>query len=514
MSIWLPTSRPATLQNMRYWGTGYWGTGALMVVLGMGACSSSNDLDPDPAVEEAPDPPEPCTSRWESSPLCSYAVDSGGDPGAGGMGGTTSAPDGDECWIASQASLSCPTKVSVLDVARSHEELDWLVGLVGVAGVIDGAFQDDMRAYLYSHRLGGGGEVVTELQSREGGIRPDWSLSLAGATEQHGSLLLAQSTRDAGGSELIISNLPSESAGEPLALSAGVDRLLRPDVMLDGSVSAALFLESRTEVSIVHNLADPVVIEPGHAPSQAALAPDADGNLLLLTEDTGTFRLYSGDSLEDEIGMWGGGSTTTPFYFDFRAVDGPGTTQGILLVGDDDAYLAKIDDSGSAPTASLERGPSTCDALTIGFTCDNCPDGTPCEVWTDHIKKGALIEREGRLYAVYVASEELSERQMTRHTNFTGIGCTCNPDEISSSIVATSLVVKEVLYQEGGLQTVVRMRTRLPADWQIGYTDIVRNADGDLDVVLGPSLFSYRETFRAFPEEPEIYRVLNVVAPE
>jgi len=279
---------------------------------------------------------------------------------------------------------------------------------------------------------------------------------------------------------------------------------------LDGSSSAALFLDPSQGVSVVQDLTDPILIEPGLAPHRAILAPDLDGGLLLVTEEAGTFRVFSGEGLDDEIGTWSGGTTSTS-YFDFRAIDGEMGTAGVLLVGGSETYLAKIDDSTAAPRASLERGGSTCDSLTIGITCDACPDGTLCETWTHLIKRGALIERHGRLYAAYVAAEERSQRQMTRHTNITGIGCTCNPDEVSSDITGTYLVVKEVLHQEG---TVVRMRTRLPDDWKAEHLQFVRDSTGNLDVVVGPSLFSYSGPLHTFPVEPEIYRVLHIAAPD
>jgi hypothetical protein len=273
-------------------------------------------------------------------------------------------------------------------------------------------------------------------------------------------------------------------------------------------------VDSPSELTLVEDLVDPSVNALTERAWHAVVAPDEGGDPILLIEERGAFRVRGGPSFEEDLGQWEGTSTSTPSFLDFRALDGEEGMLGVLLLGGPDPSVFRWDASESKPFARLGRTTSTCDSWTIGIVCDKCAEGTPCEVRQEQIVRGALMSSGDRLFVVYLANLELTDRVVTKHTNFTGLGCTCNPDMVSSSIVSRTLVVAEVLHEVGEVSIEERMRAEVPLEWPTGTIQFERDRFGALDLTIGPRLFGFDGPLNSFPESPLTYRVMRIEMPE
>ncbi len=511
-----------------------------------GACSDASDDGTSTLLDAAPPPPPgACAAARTAQSLCETSaspdrVDAGGEaPDAGDP--DAAVPDAgvpllppesaNLCLVTDDVTITCPSEVSTIATAEGTGDTTHVVlaqvGLGRYASPTDPTLVPDEEAHVQHIHVARDGAATVAMDPvipyNAAEPLPGGSFALVGATDARDAHLLSFTKDGDGALTLRMGPLaPSPlTLGAPLSVPASVS--WRPHVVTGPTGEGMLFALPRSgapqfaaagPLVMVRGLPDaPRVVSTSIAP-RGYLAAEGyaatvtkTGTPAVLFHDGATLRLREGDDLATERWSMPLEQGQEAIYDVAYSADEP-----VVLYRDGGAVIAR---SARAETLATSLGESfsTCPRSSyLGVTCDACPVDQSCHVGRDVISQAKLFTREGRVFAVFLATDERRRMGYARSVvPIIDVGCACTLEERDRQVVGQSLVVVEITPSGLGSPRVTEwMRVPILEAGARGYTWLYPRRDGNVDVVVGAFPTRHDAALTRYPEGGVAYRVLRL----
>lgn len=538
---------------------------ALAAPLLVVACTKDVVDEPQWYVDAAfPPPPGTCVVMRSPTPFCEAGVevDAGdvdaefveGDGGEDGGEDEWGAPDAgavdadvelappeseNRCLVTSDVTIDCSSYVGDVGVVEGRngatEVLVSQLGHAHYASPTNPTLVPDTRAHVQHVHIDADGSSRVTLDPIEpfetvprdalGGSR----LSAFAATSTRDAQLVLHTSVEEQTSELRWGALGEGAVtlGAPLALPVGVRARVSS---FTGKAGESFFFAQARGGELVQPTAEPLVVVRG-LPDEPKIARAGangvgsmssfmttirpDGVLAGLFHDGKILRLLEGESFDSE--RWSeeiGFGAPLPF-FDLAYVERQEDVLPAVLTRANGVTVRFIYPSGAGAFVKLGTSFSTCSRSSyIGVTCDACPVDSSCYIGNDSITDAQLFTRDGRLFAVFVATDIRRRMGYARSViPIINVGCACTLEQREESAFADSLVVVEIVPKaqiEQPPTLIERMRVPMSKARTTGFVSFVTRSDGDLDVAVGRGLQRFGTSVREDPEHPYTYRILRL----
>lgn len=537
---------------------------AACTLIGSLVAGCSDESDPAGTVLDAAPPPPPgaCVVTRTATRLCDAApppvleqdgsADASADASsnapadasfdaapndAGGWDGSgiaTAPPESENrCLVTEDVTVACPSYVSAIEAVEGRAgAIDIVLAQVGLgryASPMNAALVRDEQAHVQHLRIAEDGSANVVLDPvapfDAADTPPAGAFALLAASDVRESQILffakegdaALSVRSGplGGSPVTLGapvQVPVSISGRPRTFSSRSGE----GFFVSQPRGGPPYLVANGPLVMVRGLPEaPRVVTTSITPETYVAATDPSGTPVLLFQDGETIRLREGDDLGAERWSTAVPRTAGAPILDVGWVGRAGANVPVVLYGDSSRLGVRFANATEGVALqTLGESYSTCPRSSyLGVTCDACPVTSYCEIGTDAISSARFVNRGDRLFVVFLATDTRRKMGYARSVvPIINVGCACTLEERSRAAFADSLVVVEVVPQDGQPSPTIveRMRAPLFRAGTTGHVAFNPRRDGGVDVVVGGSLARYDTAASSLPDKPIEFRVLRL----